>query len=207
VLIGLLIGAGILGISFSSLTLIVGALGVGIGFGLQNIVNNFVSGLILVFERPVQVGDAVQFDQMSGVVTQIGFRASRIRTYSGSEVIVPNGDLVSRQLINWTLSDRRRRLELPVTVAYGSDCELVERTLLQAASGDKEVMVEPQPVAVLENFGPTALEFRLYCWVADYDVGLHVKNRLNHAIIRGLLEAGVEVPGARREVFMMPPPA
>jgi small-conductance mechanosensitive channel len=206
-LFGFLLGAGMLGISLSSLTIIMGALGVGIGFGLQNIVNNFVSGLILVFERPVQVGDAVQFNQLSGVVTQIGFRASRIRTYSGSEVIVPNGDLISGHLVNWTLSDRRRRLELPVTVAYGSDCDLVEHTLLDVVRANKEVMVDPPPLAILENFGASAIEFKVYCWIADYDMGLRVRNQLNHAMVHALAEKGIEVPGARREVYMMPPRA
>jgi small-conductance mechanosensitive channel len=202
VLVGLLIGAGLLGISLANLTLIMGALGVGIGFGLQNIVNNFVSGLILVFERPVQVGDAVQLDQVTGVVTQIGFRASRIRTYSGSEVIVPNGDLISRQVVNWTLSDRRRRLELPVIVAYGGDTELVERTLLEIVSADKEVMVEPAPMVIMETLGPASIEFRVYCWIADYDIGGRVKNRLNQAIVQALFERGIQVPGP-----LAPPPA
>ncbi len=125
VLIGLLIGASILGIGLSNLTLIVGALGVGIGFGLQNVVNNFVSGFILIFERSVQIGDTIQLSDLQGNVTQIGLRASRLRTFNGSEVIIPNGELISNRLINWTMSDRRRRSTLRSasrTAAIRSTC-------------------------------------------------------------------------------------
>ncbi len=109
--------------------MIVGALGVGIGFGLQNVVNNLVSGFILIFERSVQIGDTIQLTDLQGKVTQIGLRASRLRTFNGSEVVVPNGELISNRLINWTLSDRRRRLEVAVGVAYGSDLEQVHAML------------------------------------------------------------------------------
>jgi small-conductance mechanosensitive channel len=119
VLIGIFIGIGMLGIRLSNLALIVGALGVGIGFGLQNIVSNVVFGLTLLFERPIQVGDSVQLGTVSGRISHIGFRASNIRTYNGAEVIVPNSELLSTQLTNWTLSDRRRRLEISLGVAYG----------------------------------------------------------------------------------------
>ena len=143
VLIGLMIGAGILGIGLSNLTLIVGALGVGIGFGLQNVVNNLVSGFILIFERSVQIGDTVQVADLTGNVTQIGLRASRLRTFNGSEVIVPNGELISNRLINWTLSDRRRRLEITVGVAYGSDLEKVHSILHGVLDAEAEVMRDP----------------------------------------------------------------
>jgi small-conductance mechanosensitive channel len=116
--LGILIAASASGLDLSSLAIIVGALGVGIGFGLQNLVNNFVSGLILLFERPIQAGDTVQVGELTGIVHAIGIRASRVRTYNGSEVIVPNGDLTASQVINWTLSDRSRRIEINVGVAY-----------------------------------------------------------------------------------------
>jgi potassium efflux system protein len=206
-LIGIFVGAGILGIGLSNLALIVGALGVGIGFGLQNIVNNFVSGLILLFERPVQVGDAVQLGSLSGRITRIGFRASYIRTYGGSEVVVPNGDLVSNQLVNWTLSDRRRRLELTVGVAYGSDPERVGEVLLGVLKADPEVLIDPAPMIVFEAFGDSALAFRCYAWIADFDNGLVTTNRLNTAINRALAEAGLEIPFPQRDVHLksLPP--
>ena len=186
VLIGLLIGAGILGIELSNLTLIVGALGVGIGFGLQNVVNNLVSGFILIFERSVQIGDTVQVSDLTGNVTQIGLRASRLRTVNGSEVIVPNGELISNRLINWTLSDRRRRLEAAVGVAYGSDLEKVHSILRGVFDAEAEVMRDPEPLVVFEKFGDSTLNFRMYFWIQDLDVGLKVVDRVNTAIAHAL---------------------
>jgi potassium-dependent mechanosensitive channel len=202
VLIGVFVGAGILGIGVSNLALIVGALGVGIGFGLQNIVNNFVSGLILLFERPVQVGDAVQLGSVGGRITRIGFRASYIRTYGGSEVVVPNGDLVSTQLVNWTLSDRRRRLELTVGVAYGSNPERVTEVLLGVLKADPEVLIDPAPMIVFEAFGDSALAFRVYAWIADFENGLTVTHRLNAAIANALAAEGIEIPFPQRDLHL-----
>lgn len=202
VIIGIFVGAGILGIGLSNLALIVGALGVGIGFGLQNIVNNFVSGLILLFERPVQVGDAVQLGTVSGRISRIGFRASHVRTYNGSEVVVPNGELVSTQLINWTLSDRRRRLELGVGVAYGTDPERVEAVLLQVLKDDPEVLVDPVPIIVFEAFGDSSLNFRIMAWIADYETGWKSTHRINVAIARAFAAEGIEVPFPQRDLHV-----
>jgi potassium-dependent mechanosensitive channel len=207
VLIGIFVAAGILGIGLSNLALIVGALGVGIGFGLQNVVNNFVSGLILLFERPVQVGDAVQLGSLGGRITRIGFRASYIRTYGGAEVVVPNGDLVSTQLVNWTLSDRRRRLELTVGIAYGSDPERVTEVLAGVLKADPEVLVDPAPFIVFEAFGDSALNFRMYAWIADFENGLTATHRLNTAIAAALAAEGIEIPFPQRDVHLKSVPA
>ncbi|MDA1077225.1 MAG: mechanosensitive ion channel [Proteobacteria bacterium] len=201
-LFGLLIAAGFLGVNMSSLTLIVGALGVGIGFGLQNLVNNFISGLILIFERPIQIGDAVQVGELFGRVTQIGLRASRVQTFSGSEVVVPNGDLVSNQLVNWTLTDRRRRLELTIGVKYGTDPEKVISLLLEAIAQDDGILTEPAPMIIFEEFGDSALQFRAYVWIANFDDGLPTRSRLMTAFNRTLLNNGIEIPFPQRDLHL-----
>jgi potassium efflux system protein len=200
VLIGILLGAGILGIELSNVALIVSALGVGIGFGLQNVVNNLVSGFILIFERSVQVGDIVQLDTLQGRVTQIGLRASRLRTFNGSEVIVPNGELISNRLINWTLSDRRRRFEATVGVAYGSDLEQVHAVLRGVLDAESEVIRDPEPMVIFEGFGDSALNFRLYYWVQDLDIGLVVTDRVNTAIATALAAARIAIPFPQRDL-------
>jgi len=123
--LGVLMALGAAGIDLGKFGLLAGALGVGIGFGLQNIVNNFISGLILVYERPVNVGDTIEVENLMGTVNRIGIRSSNVRTYDGAEVVVPNGNLISNQLINWTLSDNKRRVELKVGTAYGTDPNVV----------------------------------------------------------------------------------
>ena len=143
--IGLLIAASMAGIDLTKITLIIGALSVGIGFGLQNVVNNFISGIILLFERPIQVGDTIQVGELFGVVRAIGIRASRVRTYGGAEVIVPNGELIAAQVINWTLSDRNRRLELDVGVAYGNRPADVIALLEDVVRDHELVQKHPEP--------------------------------------------------------------
>ncbi len=202
VLIGLLIGAGILGIELSNLTLIVSALGVGIGFGLQNVVNNLVSGFILIFERSIQIGDVIQLADLQGRVTQIGLRASRLRTFNGSEVVVPNGELISNRLVNWTLSDRRRRLETTVGVAYGSDLDRVHTILQGVLEADPEVMDDPAPLVIFEAFGDSALNFRMLFWIQDLDIGLATTDRINTAIAHALEAGGIEVPFPQRDVHI-----
>ncbi|MGD8417363.1 MAG: mechanosensitive ion channel, partial [Pseudomonadales bacterium] len=203
ILIGLLIGVGSLGINLSNLAFIIGALGVGIGFGLQNVVNNFVSGLILIFEAPIQMGDTVQVGDLMGTVTQIGIRTSRVRTFDGSEVIVPNGDLVSNQVINWTLTDRQRRLELLVGVAYGSDPDRVSAVLRTVLEADEGVLAEPPPQIIFTTFGDSSLNFRILAWIADFDETLTTTHRLNTAINAALAEAGIAIPFPQRDLHLV----
>ena len=202
ILFGLLLGFGSLGIDLSSLAFIVGALGVGIGFGLQNVVSNFVSGLILIFEAPVEVGDTVEVGPLIGTVVRIGMRTSRVRTFSGSEVIVPNDDLISNQVINWTLSDRRRRLELQIGVAYGSDPDLVTELLREVVAQDDDIVDTPAPLIIFEEFGDSALMFRVYAWIADFDVGLGTRHRLNVAINEALAKANITIPFPQRDLHV-----
>jgi len=161
---GAVIAATAAGLDFSKLTLVVGALGVGIGFGLQNVVNNFVSGLILLFERPIRVGDKVQVSQLSGTVKNIGMRASIIATWEGAEVIVPNANFISSEVINWTLSDNRRRMEVPVGVAYGTDPTQVIELFVRLAKDHPDVLDDPEPKTIFTGFGASSLDFELRAW-------------------------------------------
>ena len=199
ILIGAALTLAALGIDMAKVTLLAGALSVGIGFGLQNVVNNFVSGLILIVERPVGVGDVIERGTLSGTVTRIGIRSSTVRTGQGAEVIVPNGDLVSKEVVNWTRSDRRRRYDIEVGVAPGSDPEQVMRLLAEAAAGVPEIMTDPAPRAMFKGFSDSSLNFTLLAWVPTVDVGLQAQNALRIAILRKLGAAGIAIPFPQRD--------
>ena len=194
VIIGAALTLAALGIDMAKVTLLASAVGVGIGFGLQNVVNNFVSGLILIVERPVGVGDVIEIGTLSGTVKRIGIRSSTVRTGQGAEVIVPNGDLVSKEVVNWTRSDRQRRYDIDVGVAPDSDPEQVMRLLVEAAGDVPEIMTDPPPRAMFKGFGDSSLNFSLLAWVPTIDVGLQAQNALRVAILRKLESAGVAIP-------------
>jgi small-conductance mechanosensitive channel len=200
IVLGFMIAATAAGLDFSRVNLIVGALGVGIGFGLQNVVNNFVSGLILLFERPVRVGDKVQLAEIFGTVKNIGMRASVVRTFQGAEVIVPNANLISAEVINWTLSDDRRRMDLPIGVAYGTDPQTVLDLLLGVANEHPDVVDDPASEALFLGFGDSSLDFQLRAWThADF---VRVSSELRvemHAAIRA---AGIEIPFPQRDLHL-----
>ena len=191
-----------LGIDMAKVTLLAGALSVGIGFGLQNVVNNFVSGLILIVERPVGVGDVIERGTLSGTVTRIGIRSSTVRTGQGAEVIVPNGELVSKEVVNWTRSDRQRRYDIDVGVAPGSDPEQVMRLLVEAAADVPDIMTNPAPRAMFKGFGDSSLNFTLLAWVPTVDLGLQAQNALRVAILRKLERAGIAIPFPQRDVHI-----
>lgn len=199
--LGLLVAASMAGVDLTQITLILGALSVGIGFGLQNVVNNFISGIILLFERPIQVGDTVQVGDLLGVVRKIGIRASNVRTYSGAEVIVPNAELVSGQVVNWTLSDRYRRLELDVGVAYGNRPAEVIAILEAVVAAHEGALQTPAPFVRFRGFGESSLDFRVYVWV-DYDEGLTQTSAILSEIYDALAEAGVEIPFPQRDLHL-----
>ena len=197
---GVVIAATAAGLDFSKLTLIVGALGVGIGFGLQNVVNNFVSGLILLFERPVRVGDKVQVGQLSGTVKNIGMRASIVGTWEGAEVIVPNANLISSEVVNWTLSDDRRRMEIPAGVAYGTDPTRVIELFIGLARDHPDVLDDPEPKAIFTGFGASSLDFELRAWTTGDFVA--VASDLRVGINRALAEAGIEIPFPQQDLHL-----
>jgi len=200
--IGFLIAVAAAGIELSSFAILAGALGVGIGFGLQNVVNNFVSGLILAFERPVQIGDTIEVGQLLGEVKKIGIRASTVRTYEGAEVIVPNGDLVSAQVTNWTLSDRRRRIKVPVGVAYGTDPESVMGLLREVAGTNRDVLETPAPVVLFLGFGESSLDFDLRFWTARFERWREVRSEITVAVNNALKQAGFEIPFPQRDLHL-----
>lgn len=207
VVTGSVLAMAALGIDLTKVTLLAGALGIGVGLGLQNIVSNFVSGLILMLERPINVGDEIDVGGVTGEVRRIGVRSSTIRTSQGAEVIVPNSDLASKQVTNWTLSDRARRYEIDVGVAYGSDPAQVLRLLEAAAADVPEVKKVPAPRALFRGFGDSSLDFRLFAWVETLDVGRQAQNNLRMAILRVLGEAGVEIPVSQSDVKVRYAPA
>ncbi|OQX78789.1 MAG: hypothetical protein B6D61_04710 [Bacteroidetes bacterium 4484_249] len=189
------------GLDLSSFSLLAGALGVGIGFGLQNIVANFISGLILAFERPIQNGDTIEVGTLMGDVKNIGVRASTIRTFDGSEVIVPNSNLITHEVVNWTLSDRKRRRDIPVSVAYGSNPREVLALIDKIATDHPAVLKNPKPWATFEGFGESSLNFKVRFWVS-FDIGLTVKSEVAMGIYDALQEAGIEIPFPQQDLHI-----
>ncbi|TFH02450.1 MAG: mechanosensitive ion channel [Calditrichales bacterium] len=200
--IGFMIALSAAGFDMSQISIIIGALGVGIGFGLQNIVNNFISGLILIFERPVQVGDVVEVENLLGEVKRIGIRSSTIRTYSGAEAIVPNANLISNQVINWTLSDRLRRIEIDIGVAYGSSPGDVLKLLLNTTSANPGVLKDPPPMALFQEFGESSLNFNVRFWTSNLDTFLSLKSEITLQIHDALKEAGIEIPFPQHDLHL-----
>ena len=192
------------GMPLDKVTIILGAFSVGIGFGLQNIFNNMVSGLILLFERPIQLGDTVQVGQLTGQVKSIDLRSSNIHTFDGAEVIVPNGQLVSNEVINWTLSDKKRRLEVTVGVGYDSDPVLVHKLLLEIIQTNTGVIQDPEPFVLFSNLGQSSLDFTLVFWIADYNMGRKVKSDVLFDIFRVLGGNGIKIPYPQQDVHIIP---
>ena len=162
--LGFVAALGVLGVDFSKVSLLAGAFSVGIGFGLQSVVNNFVSGLILLFERPIHVGDTVEVGNLSGTVRRIGIRASVIHTGAGADIIVPNSQLVTDKVTNWTLSDKLRRIDLPIGVIYGADPKKVIEMLEQVARAHPDVLREPPPRALFIDYSDSSTNFELRVW-------------------------------------------
>jgi len=196
--IGFMFAAGAAEFDLGKVTILVGALGVGIGFGLQNIVNNFISGLILMFERPIQIGDTVEVDTLLGIVKHIGIRASIIRTFDEAEVIVPNADLIQGRVTNWTLSDRRRRIEVPVGVAYGTPPQQVLEVLRDAAEAHEDVLKSPRAYAVFNGFGESSLDFTLRFWTDRFDRWWLVASEVTVVVHDALKGAGIKIPYPHR---------
>ena len=199
--IGFVAAISVLGIPLDRLTIVLSALGVGIGFGLQGLVNNVVSGFVLLTERPIRLRDKVEVEGVLGHVSSIGIRASTIRTFDGAEVIVPNGDLISQQVVNWTLSARRQRVTIPVGVAYGTDPNQVLDILRKLAAANEKVFKDPAPLALFRGFGESALDFELRIFMDPSDV-LDVPSAVTIAINEALKEAGIEIPFPQRDLHL-----
>ena len=193
-LLGFFVAMGALGVDLNKFTIIAGAFTVGIGFGLQNIINNFVSGLILLFERPIKVGDVIEVSGNVGEVRRIGIRASVIRTPDGSEVIVPNGALISSQVTNWTFSDQHRAVEVPVTVVRGPAPQRVVELLKSVAANHPGLAKEPAPQAYVVNFASGAVTFQLRAWTDRYEDWVQVRSDLSVAVDDALSRENIMIP-------------
>lgn len=191
--LGLYLAASAAGIDMSNLGFIVGALSVGIGFGLQSVVLNFIAGLILAFERPIHVGDVVQVDMEMGVVSEIGIRASKIKTWDGTEVIIPNGDLVSKKVVNYTLTDVKRRIKIPIRTAINANPREVIDLLTTVAKEHPKTLEDPRCKTYFQGYGETSLDFFLYFWTL-FDDGLSTKNEVLLQIHEKLIESEIDVP-------------
>lgn len=200
--LGFFIAVSMAGIGLEKFAIIAGALGVGIGFGLQNIVNNFISGLILLFERPIKIGDTISLDDQWGTVTKIGLRSTVVETLDRAEVIVPNADLIAQKVTNWTLTSNVTRLIIPVGVAYGSNLTSVLSILDKVGSEHPEVLKEPAPSAIFTQFGESSIDFELRVWVDDISKRLAVKSELGQAIDTLFREAGISIPFPQRDLHL-----
>ena len=205
-IVGFFIGMTAAKIPFDKVAIVLGALSVGIGFGLQTIINNLVSGVILAFERPIQIGDEIQVGLNSGTVKEVGIRASKIQAYDGSEIVVPNGDLLSQSLINWTLSDKRRRIELIIGVGYGSDMKLVKAVLEEVLTGER-ILKAPAPHVYMQTFNDSSVDFRVLFWVENMDIWIAVRGEVMSAIFEKFAENNIEIPFPKRDLYLKSVPS
>lgn len=209
-LLAILAGLSAAGFDFSNITIIAGALSVGIGFGLQNIVNNFVSGLILLFERPIRKGDWIVVGGTEGVVKDIQIRSTRIQTFDRSDVIVPNSELISNQVTNWVLSSKSGRAIIPIGVAYGTDTEKVRDILMAIAEDNSNVAktgAVPKPLVLFREFGDSSLNFELRVFLHNVDSRLSIISEINFAIDKAFREEGIEIPFPQRDLHVKSLPA
>ncbi len=200
--IGFIILLSALGFGLSQITILGGALGVGIGFGLQAIVNNFVSGLILLFERPIKVGDMIEVGTDVGEVKELGLRATTVQTFDNAEIVIPNSQLITGSVVNWTLAEKKIRVRVPVGVAYGSDISAVLKILLTCADANANVLSTPQPAALFLAFGASSLDFELRVWIPDFSNKLNVLSELNQDIEYEFSLAGIEIPFPQTDLHL-----
>jgi small-conductance mechanosensitive channel len=205
ILIGAIIAFQSIGINLSGVAVIFGLLSVGIGFGLQNITSNFVAGLILLFERPIKVGDRVTVGDIEGDVVEINIRSTTIRSLNNIDIIVPNSEFVSSRVVNWSHGDLKIRLDAEVGVSYSSDLDTVLRVLKEVALENQEILREPEPDVLLQEFGDSSWNMRLRAWIDNPKRHLVVRSDLNCAIVRKFRENGVEIPFPQRDLHLRSP--
>lgn len=203
IMIGLLVVLQTVGIDLTTLNVLAGAVGIGVGFGLQNIASNFISGLIILIERPIKVGDRIEVGDVDGDVIEIGARSTTVRTNDNIAIIVPNSKFISDNVTNWQYTGPRVRFRLPIGVAYGSDLRQVEKLLLEVAQEDAEVMTDPSPQVRFRGFGESSLNFELLVWNTSL---VHrkgkLKSDLNFAIYEKLTAHGIEIPNPQRDIHI-----
>jgi potassium efflux system protein len=202
VAVGTLLAFNSIGASWAKIQWLVAALGVGIGFGLQEIVANFISGIIILFERPIRVGDTVTVGDTDGVVTRIQIRATTIRNWDGKELLVPNKEFITARLLNWTLSDALTRIVIPVGLAYGGDVARAMSLLLEAAKEHERVLQEPRPSVIFDEFGDSALSLKLRCFVGSMEYRIETISELHQAINQKFNDAGLVIAFPQRDVHL-----
>jgi len=202
VTVGVLLAVSAAGLPLDSLTILFGAFGVGIGFGLQNIFNNLVSGFILLFERPIQIGDTIEVGELMGNVKSIGIRSSNIRTFDGAEVIVPNGQLISNEVVNWTLSDQKRRIEVLAGIAYGSDPHKVKELFEKMLADHPDVIQVPEPKVFFNDLGESSLDFRLLFWTSNFDDWIRIRSEIIFKVHDVLKENNIEIPFPQQDLHL-----
>jgi len=190
------------GLDLASLAVVLGGLGVGIGFGLQDLTKNLVSGLTLLLEGKLQIGDYIEFDGLSGYIKEIAMRSTIVRTFDGGDVVIPNSSLVSNQVLNWSYKNFTGKIHLPVSAAYDSDPILVTETLLDSAYMEHLVLYDPPPRVIFKGFGDSALNFELWVWVSQIDNGISVRSSLNYIIEHNFRQAGIKIPFPQRELWL-----
>lgn len=200
--LGLLAALAAAGFQVGQLTLVFGALGVGIGFGLQDVVRNFVAGLILMFERPLQRGDTVEVAGVLGQVREIGLRATIVTTFEGADVVVPNGMLLADKMVNWTLNGTRRRFDLNISTHYSADPQRTMDLLVEIARSCTQVAATPSPACIMTGLGPGELQFNVRAWTKDFGDWVAARTELAMKIRDGLAKAGIEVPRPQRELVV-----
>jgi small-conductance mechanosensitive channel len=185
------------------LTVLFGALGIGVGFGLQGVTNNFVSGIILLLERPIKVGDRIEVGNVNGDVINISPRATTIVTNDNIAIIVPNADFISSKVVNWSYTNRNVRFNFPVGVSYGSDPEQIRRVLLEVALAHQGVLKDPKPSVLFDGFGDSSLNFLLRVWTREFaTVPGVLRSDLYFAISRAFKEHGIEIPFPQRDLHI-----
>jgi potassium efflux system protein len=192
----------LIGGSWSEIQWLIAALGVGIGFGLQEIVANFICGLILLFERPVRIGDIVTVGETSGIVTRIQIRSTTVRNWDQQELLVPNKEFITGRLLNWTLSDPMARIVVPVGIAYGSDVGLAIKLIQETAEQNERILEDPVPLVTFDSFGDNALNIVLRCYIASMDYRLLTQSELNETINQKFANAGISIAFPQRDIHL-----
>jgi potassium efflux system protein len=202
IVLGTVVALGTVGIGWSKVQWLAAAITVGLGFGLQEIFANFFSGLIILFERPIRIGDIVTVKNIDGKVTRINMRSTTITDWNRRELIVPNKDFITSEIVNWTLSDSITRVDVPVGIAYGSDTDLARRLLLESAEECPHVLKTPNPYAIFLGFGDSSLDFQLRVHIPDRDVWIEVVDCLHVTIDKKFRETGVEIAFPQRDIHI-----
>jgi small-conductance mechanosensitive channel len=201
--IGIIIVLQSAGINLSAITVLAGALGVGIGFGLQNITNNFVSGIIILFERPIKVGDRIELGDVSGDVISISMRSTTIVTNDNISIIVPNSDFISSKVINWSHTDRNIRFNFPVSVSYNEDPQNIKKLLLEVVTDNKSILNEPKPDVLFKGFGDSSLDFNLRVWTREYINRPNVlRSQIYYAVFEKFKKHNIEIPFPQRDLHI-----